>query len=156
MICSILIFTELNLVCGEKNNNNYKNLVIKSKNYLEVNNSHGLIVDDIDSDGIREIITMESFSTSEFAYSYSIAIFNSNSYQLEWKSEKFEDIASYKISCADINNDAIKDILFITNQYLYIFNGKTKNTEYKLDMKGGLSCLSTGDINHDNVRHSRL
>jgi hypothetical protein len=114
----------------------------------KLSNVSSIALADIDSDGTVEIVV---------ASSDNLYAFDGITKEQEWKSEDLGGAIHGLLKLADIDNDGTIEILtanYISywTGYLYIFDGITKEQEWKSEnLGGGAEGLAVGDVDSDGV-----
>jgi len=128
----------------------------------DIGNPRSIVVDDIDGDGVKEIVAGVSRSSEpntqpDRGYIY---VFNGQTHVQEWKSS---NVNYPNVKVADIDNDGTKEIIArtltghaeLTGIYIghiYTFDGKTHSQEWKSNNLGVARGLKVDDIDNDATK----
>ena len=103
----------------------------------DINRPHRIMIDDLDDDGIKEIIVGTMITDcAGGAYRGYIYIFNGLDFSQEWRSADIGIPSSFVIN--DVDDDGVKELIagvkstLTTDQgHIYVFDGKTLAQEWK-------------------------
>jgi len=103
----------------------------------DINRPHGIIIDDLDDDGVKEIIVGTMITDcAGGAYRGYIYVFNGLDFTQEWRSADIGIPSSFVVN--DVDGDGIKELitgvkstLTTDNGHIYVFDGKTHAQEWK-------------------------
>ena len=103
----------------------------------DINRPHGIIIDDLDDDGVKEIIVGTMITDcAGGAYRGYIYVFNGLDFSQEWRSADIGIPSSFVVN--DVDGDGIKELitgvkstLTTDNGHIYVFDGKTHAQEWK-------------------------
>lgn len=115
-----------------------ENYFIEEKEIWEeekIGNTLQIIINDIDNDSVKEIITLANNE---------ISIFTNNS--KKWKSEKIDNLSFFALS--DLNNDGKKEIIANSNNII-IFNWSENDTKF---LNFSVKKIAIGDVNNDGIK----
>ncbi|WP_455392118.1 Ig-like domain-containing protein [[Eubacterium] cellulosolvens] len=153
----------VNLFWDSNNNDTYKVLILDGKTHQQKWLSplfNGYYkqpyIDDTDNDGILEILIDSEKSLQDPSPSGKIYIYNARNYQLEWESQDFGGTVFHWIG--DIDYDGVNEILISTYRgainsataYIYSFNSKNHNHEWRSDNLGWYFSCKIGDLDKNN------
>jgi len=109
-------------------------LLWKSRNIGEIKS---IITDDIDDDGVYEIIVGTCTDDTDRFYDGYVHIFDGETFDEEWRSEDLG--VCFTLAVDDIDNDGVKELIVGTNWqrwysdvgHIYIFDGISRNLKWK-------------------------
>ena len=121
-----------------------------------------MALDDVDGDGISEIIcgTLTSFDEGTYTYHGYIYIFNALTHELEWKSNDIGHVTD--VIATDLDDDGNCEILAQTRfgrssiigdcyGYVYVFDGASHEQIWKSTNIGEPGDLTAADLDGDGV-----
>lgn len=113
---------------------------------------NSIIVDDVDDDGVKEIIggihrTSSPNVDPSKGYIY---VYNGKTHALEWRSPRINSTIHLKVE--DIDHDDAKEIIARTWKDLYVFDGETHVQEWHNSNMGESLELEIIDIDKDGVK----
>ncbi len=122
-----------------------------------------IVVDDVDSDGTKEIIFGSVESLISNVYTGFLYIYDATSHAQEFKSADLGRVNDIKV--ADVNNDGTKEIIVATfksttpvgsggtfNGYVYIFDGVSHSLKFTSTESGNYNCIGIGDLDSDGTK----